>query len=174
MQRNSCNSKPGNITVDSDTMYRTVRIESTIRHYPGASEKLNALESAFTNYIGAICSRLSNNSVCPNGTNSDGETCIDIDECTFGADDCNEKAVCINSFGSFECQCSAGYVGDGIECVDVDECTFAETDSRYTSDNAISYRQRQNCGVSILHCCLYQKHYVVRNALRSAVLPITF
>ena len=38
--------------------------------------------------------------------------------------------MCLNNFGSFECECSIGYVGDGVECVDVDECTFAETDSR--------------------------------------------
>ena len=70
--------------------------------------------------------------VCPNGTKSDdnGEACIDIDECRFGADNCPDTALCINNFGSFECECSAGYVGDGIECVDVDECTFAATDSR--------------------------------------------
>ena len=68
--------------------------------------------------------------VCPDGTNSADETCIDIDECAFGADDCHSQALCINNFSSFECECSDGYVGDGLECVDIDECTFTQTDSR--------------------------------------------
>ncbi len=32
-------------------------------------------------------------------------------------DNCNENAVCINTFGGFTCVCNAGFTGDGVNCV---------------------------------------------------------
>ena len=47
---------------------------------------------------------------------------IDIDECTADTDGCEQQ--CMNTLGSFECQCSSGYVlsSDGRTCEDIDEC----------------------------------------------------
>ena len=29
---------------------------------------------------------------------------------------CHQEAKCINSFGSFKCECKEGFEGDGFEC----------------------------------------------------------
>ncbi|XP_067945057.1 fibrillin-1-like [Watersipora subatra] len=47
----------------------------------------------------------------------------DIDECTTRKPCNGVNSTCINTPGSFECQCLVGYAGDGVlTCVDVDEC----------------------------------------------------
>ncbi|CAC5378602.1 FBN2_3 [Mytilus coruscus] len=64
----------------------------------------------------------------------DNKNCIDIDECNLGKDfyldectegsaRCDPQAVCINTIGSFKCDCRPGYSGDGFTCRDVNECT---------------------------------------------------
>ena len=40
----------------------------------------------------------------------------DIDECTDGIDNCDSKAMCSNTEGSFTCTCGKGYTGDGVTC----------------------------------------------------------
>ena len=41
---------------------------------------------------------------------------IDINECELGINNCDVNANCSNTFGTFECTCSAGFVGDGVNC----------------------------------------------------------
>lgn len=41
----------------------------------------------------------------------------DIDECAAGADNCDGKAACANTPGSFSCTCNQGYSGEGVTCV---------------------------------------------------------
>ena len=42
----------------------------------------------------------------------------DMDECKQGTDNCHDTlAECINTDGSFKCQCIEGYSGDGVTCV---------------------------------------------------------
>ncbi|KAM7020722.1 latent-transforming growth factor beta-binding protein 4-like, partial [Acridotheres tristis] len=72
--------------------------------------------------------------VCADGYagSADGSTCTDVDECQLGAvyvDECQLGAVCaggrcLNTDGSFQCQCPAGFRTDDskAECRDVDEC----------------------------------------------------
>lgn len=46
---------------------------------------------------------------------------LDVDECKENLDDrCNGNAVCINTEGSYACECMPGFVGDGEYC----ECKF--------------------------------------------------
>ena len=40
----------------------------------------------------------------------------DIDECATKTHNCNLKANCTNTSGSFECVCKEGYTGDGKSC----------------------------------------------------------
>lgn len=40
----------------------------------------------------------------------------DIDECTSGKDNCDANALCINTEGSYQCNCKPGYFGDGQFC----------------------------------------------------------
>lgn len=47
----------------------------------------------------------------------------DIDECSNGIPRCPKHSRCINSLGSFHCNCSSGYIkSSGGQCMDVDEC----------------------------------------------------
>ena len=43
---------------------------------------------------------------------------LDVNECTFGTHDCDDssRAKCINTEGSFKCECKPGYIGDGKSC----------------------------------------------------------
>ena len=49
---------------------------------------------------------------CPEGYNeeslTEGFKCIDIDECNEGTHDCHIDAKCLNSVGSYECECEQG------------------------------------------------------------------
>ena len=40
----------------------------------------------------------------------------DINECADGLDDCGANANCVNTIGSFECQCVDGFRGNGRFC----------------------------------------------------------
>jgi hypothetical protein len=41
---------------------------------------------------------------------------LDINECSKGLYDCNKNADCINTVGSYLCDCKPGYLGNGISC----------------------------------------------------------
>ncbi|PFX32349.1 Mucin-4 [Stylophora pistillata] len=60
---------------------------------------------------------------CPNGFTGDGSKCRDFDECSQGSNGgCSQ--VCINTPGSFTCDCRKGYLLniDQKKCDDVNEC----------------------------------------------------
>ncbi|KAL4226953.1 Calcium ion binding [Mactra antiquata] len=54
----------------------------------------------------------------------DGQTCIDIDECTTGTHDCRGGAECINRQGSYVCSCPSGFRRVRGRCEDKDECQY--------------------------------------------------
>ena len=41
---------------------------------------------------------------------------LDINECEKKSHNCHSNAKCINTDGSFTCQCKGGYEGDGFIC----------------------------------------------------------
>lgn len=47
--------------------------------------------------------------ICPQGFTSskEGNSCLDIDECSEGYHDCSH--ICRNSQGSYSCSCPVGY-----------------------------------------------------------------
>lgn len=48
----------------------------------------------------------------------------DIDECDEKdpKHECDANAICINTIGSYECECKKGFKGPGRVCADIDEC----------------------------------------------------
>ncbi|KAM9318546.1 LOW QUALITY PROTEIN: latent-transforming growth factor beta-binding protein 4 [Pholidichthys leucotaenia] len=64
---------------------------------------------------------------CRHGYHSVRGVCTDVDECaTVGA--CEPERVCVNTVGSFRCDCPPGYrtTGLGRQCRDVNECLVAD------------------------------------------------
>ncbi|KAL5004007.1 hypothetical protein ScPMuIL_017463 [Solemya velum] len=65
--------------------------------------------------------------LCPDGygyvTDLSGLGRADINECMNDPDLC-ENGICVNTDGSFRCECAPGYTvdGSGVKCVDKDEC----------------------------------------------------
>lgn len=64
---------------------------------------------------------------CGTGFVSNGNVCVDVDECTEGIAVCVDNSTCANNDGGYECDCDAGYFEtidpvDGPICVDDDEC----------------------------------------------------
>ena len=41
----------------------------------------------------------------------------DIDECEENLGNCGDNAVCVNTIGSFMCQCLPGFSGNGLICI---------------------------------------------------------
>ncbi|XP_043673250.1 fibrillin-2-like isoform X2 [Vespula pensylvanica] len=60
--------------------------------------------------------------LCPEGVGRD-DTGIDLNECLFMPDACS-GGECINTDGSFRCECPSGYILDetGRRCIDNNEC----------------------------------------------------
>lgn len=56
------------------------------------------------------------NCVCVPGYQETDGTCLDVDECTLGSDDCDGNAECTNLDGSFACNCATGFFGNGLSC----------------------------------------------------------
>ena len=40
----------------------------------------------------------------------------EVDECTLGTHTCDTNSKCINTVGSYNCECYIGYNGDGYNC----------------------------------------------------------
>jgi len=51
--------------------------------------------------------------------------CVDNDECIQGTSACHRDAACINTVGSYICQCNDGFNGDGKDCI-AKSCGFFE------------------------------------------------
>ncbi|XP_076858070.1 epidermal growth factor-like protein 6 isoform X2 [Brachyhypopomus gauderio] len=67
--------------------------------------------------------------LCPSAglqLGQDRKTCVDIDECITGKNQCPYNRQCVNTFGSYICKCQGGYdlkyVDGRYDCVDIDEC----------------------------------------------------
>uniref|UniRef100_A0A915BBN9 Papilin n=1 Tax=Parascaris univalens TaxID=6257 RepID=A0A915BBN9_PARUN len=68
---------------------------------------------------------------CVNGFYGDGKRCEDINECFGDTERCAENAYCVNTIGSFRCECQLGYAGSGINCTKSSEICSQRFDRRY-------------------------------------------
>ncbi|XP_039260161.2 mucin-like protein [Styela clava] len=65
--------------------------------------------------------------------------CEDVNECDAGTHTCDrQNGFCLNTDGSFKCQCNKGFKGDGHVCEDVDECNDG---TNQCDENAICYNK---------------------------------
>ncbi|KRZ95167.1 Latent-transforming growth factor beta-binding protein 2 [Trichinella sp. T8] len=51
---------------------------------------------------------------CSRGFTGDGKECYDLNECMLRISKCHHLATCVNTIGSYVCQCPDGYAGDGV------------------------------------------------------------
>ncbi|RDD42651.1 Fibrillin-1 [Trichoplax sp. H2] len=66
--------------------------------------------------------------ICNDGYRHIGNTCVDVNECSAGLDECDTHADCINTAGTYQCKCKSGYTGDGKTCIEMQPqvCTVLE------------------------------------------------
>ncbi|KAL2103627.1 hypothetical protein ACEWY4_000495 [Coilia grayii] len=84
---------------------------------------------------------------CPSGYR--GTYCNeDIDECSLGANPCEQRGKCINTFGSFSCQCPHGSMGSRCE-IDINECAPNQTGQNCTQTGCSSPGRCQNGGTCV-------------------------
>ena len=87
-----------------------------------------------------VCSNLPGTyECCPAGYKhgSDG-FCVELDECLDPRNNmCHQE--CLNTDGSYTCQCNNGYnlSADGLTCVDIDECAQLENSCNYKCINEL-------------------------------------
>ncbi|EDV23993.1 uncharacterized protein TRIADDRAFT_57765 [Trichoplax adhaerens] len=97
-------------------------------------------------YDGTICQPKSN-SYCINTPGSykcqcfhgyletANNTCIDLNECSSGINNCSQYANCTNTIASYYCDCWHGYYGDGNNCTFI-PCRLCHRDAICTRDRA--------------------------------------
>ncbi|XP_035670115.1 sushi, von Willebrand factor type A, EGF and pentraxin domain-containing protein 1-like [Branchiostoma floridae] len=71
--------------------------------------------------------------------------CTDVDECSAGRHQCSDNTVCVNTEGSYWCQCLPGYYKDqpmDRMCVDMDECAV---NNGGCSDTCTNFAGGHNC-----------------------------
>ncbi|XP_076276277.1 uncharacterized protein LOC143207096 [Lasioglossum baleicum] len=69
------------------------------------------------------------NQKCPDGSRFvRNRGCIDIDECREIEDACSSNEDCVNTMGSYACNCKIGFRRDNLTqaCVDINECQTQE------------------------------------------------
>ncbi|CAD5226145.1 unnamed protein product [Bursaphelenchus okinawaensis] len=70
--------------------------------------------------------------------------CIDMDECELMQADCGDNSRCINTIGSYKCECLENYVGNGKECKYVGPATVTD-DCDNCNENAICRDGKCQC-----------------------------
>lgn len=87
----------------------------------------------------------------------DQNLCRDIDECASGRHTCGPEQSCINTRGSFTCQCPQGYQRSGEHCMDKDECSLTHYCMHRCVNAPGSYRCECNVGYKLAsnnHSCI--------------------
>ena len=56
--------------------------------------------------------------------NTDNLNILDIDECSQDSNKCGSNGDCINTPGSYDCECRNGYKNEGENCTGTKRITF--------------------------------------------------
>jgi len=74
----------------------------------------------------------------------DGRRCDDDwNECVMGIHSCHDMAMCLNTAGSYDCECEPGYSGDGFQmCNEVDDCFVWEDDESFDDALTVDYAHK--------------------------------
>ena len=81
----------------------------------------------------------------------EGPSCVDRNECVTGTATCAQ--ICINTVGSFQCDCRPGYALDADQqrCKDIDECTNNQPGCAQRCVNTVgSYQCQCNAGFELV------------------------
>ncbi|XP_019638862.1 PREDICTED: uncharacterized protein LOC109480924 isoform X7 [Branchiostoma belcheri] len=96
-----------------------------------------------------------------NGIDDDGDGLIDedladvnhdVDECELGLDDCDPDAVCVNTHGSYKCECKPGFTGDGKTCWTRSTCV-AFGDPHYITFDGRTHHFQGACTYTLTRNC---------------------
>ena len=71
-----------------------------------------------------------------------------MDECSGDNNHCHANAFCTNTFGSYECECSAGYSGDGRNCTGMKR--ISRLWLKWQSSSFMSYQGSLYTGLSFM------------------------
>ena len=76
-------------------------------------------------------------------------SCEDTNECLVGSHECLSPAKCVNTPGSYRCECPSlvGWSFDGRTCIDTDECQYPNVCDPQASCN--NYPGGFNCSCNI-------------------------
>merc|ERR1712157_84520 len=84
----------------------------------------------------------------------DKASCYDVDECAQNNGNCPTNSKCVNSEGSYKCECDTGYQEIAGQCFDIDECEISTTspcpDDLFCQNTVGSFKC-VNCGVGFTY-----------------------
>ncbi|XP_019617020.1 PREDICTED: IgGFc-binding protein-like isoform X1 [Branchiostoma belcheri] len=96
-----------------------------------------------------------------NGIDDDGDGLIDedladvnhdLDECELGLADCDLDAICVNTHGSYKCECKPGFTGDGKTCWTRSTCV-AYGDPHYITFDGRTHHFQGPCTYTLTRNC---------------------
>ena len=93
----------------------------------------------------SVCERVGAGHICkciPGYNKDETNVCRNIDECTSDLNICHEEATCVDTEGSYNCECNDGFIGDGVNCTDINEC---DTNVCSPSANCINTKGSFSC-----------------------------
>ncbi|XP_063166798.1 pro-epidermal growth factor [Candoia aspera] len=104
-------SQHGDSSRDDQEKQQTLTAEIVVSNQEDCTSLGCDLNSQCTEHQnGAMCE-------CQRGFIMEGQLCYDVDECILNKEHCNQSwSRCINTEGSYFCECLLGYTEDGLHC----------------------------------------------------------
>jgi len=83
----------------------------------------------------------------------------------LGTFNCHSEANCINSIGSYECQCKPGFIGNGIECSPCPENQYSFDDQTCLSCPENSKSPLASSSITDCKCNSFNYYLDVENSI---------